>query len=313
MSDAVVAIVNPQASNGAGGRRWPGIEAQLRQHWPELEAQLTQAPEHATALAREALERGAKLVIAVGGDGTNNEVLAGFLDDTGTNRFPEAVLGVVANGTGGDFQRHFGASSLRRQVEGLAAAPVQTIDYGVAHFTDDAGRRRTRPFLNMVSVGISADVVAQVNGSSRPLGSTVAYVGAALRAISRWQNRPVSLRLDDGPARELALTLLCVGNGRYFGAGMMACPSAQVDSGSLQTVLLEGFSRWGVVGALGRSFRGRHIGFRGICERAADSVELEPVDDAEVRIEVDGEQPGRLPARFELRRAALRLRIAGDG
>nr|WP_255216147.1 diacylglycerol kinase family protein [Pseudenhygromyxa sp. WMMC2535] len=306
-----VAIVNPRASNGAGGKRWPKIEAALRGTWPELEVRMTEAPGHASALAREVLGAGAQLVVSVGGDGTNNEVFGGFLDPkTGRNAFPEAALGVVANGTGGDFQRMFGSLPPLRQVERMAAAPLRQVDYGLARFVDHQGIARTRPFLNMVSVGISGLVDAIVNQSGRPLGSTAAYLSAALKAISRWRNLPVRLQIDDQPARELELTLLCLGNGQFFGAGMWACPTAAITDGELEAVLLEAFSRKQLVGALGRSFKGRHIGYRGIATQPARRVVIEALDDAEVLIDLDGEQPGRLPASFEVIEAGLRLCLA---
>lgn len=310
-SEHVVAIVNPHACNGAGGRRWPKLEPALRRHWPELEVWMTEASEHATVLAHTALERGATMIISVGGDGTNNEVLAGFLDpETGRNRFPDAVLGVIASGTGGDFQRMFGPLKPLAQVERLAAAKVRTVDYGLARFVDHQGRERLRPFLNMASVGISGLVDRYVAESSRTFGNTMAYLRAALRAISAWSNVKVRMRTSDGRDEELELTLLCLGNGQYFGAGMHACPSAQVDSGTLECVLLQGFSKGKLVGALARSFSGRHIGYHGIASQPVEWVELEPLDDAEVLLDLDGEQPGRLPARFELVPAGLELRLA---
>lgn len=311
MSEHVVAIVNPRASSGACGRRWPKLEPGLRKHWPEAEVWLTEAPRHASVLARTALERGASMVISVGGDGTTNEVLAGFVDpDSGRNQFPEAVLGMVAAGTGGDFQRMFGSLDPARQIVRLAGAPIKTIDYGWAHFTDHEGELRRRAFLNVASVGVSGVVVRNVARSRRPLGATLAYVDGALRAIAHWTNVPVRMTIVGQPERELNLTLLCIGNGQFFGGGMWACPSAQLESGRLEAVLLDGLSRGGLVGALARSFRGRHIGYRGITSQPIHGVSLDPVDGVEVLIDVDGEQPGRLPARFEVFGSALRVRVA---
>lgn len=311
MSEHVVAIVNPRASSGACGRRWPKLEPGLRKHWPEAEVWVTEAPRHATVLARTALERGASMVISIGGDGTNNEVLCGFVDPTtGRNEFPEAVLGVVAAGTGGDFQRMFGPLAPAAQILRLAGAPIRTIDYGWARFTDDEGQTHHRPFLNIASVGVSGVVVRNVGRSKRPFGATLAYVDGALRAIAGWTNVPVRMRIDGEAERELALTLLCLGNGQYFGGGMWAAPNAQLDSGRLEAVLLDGLTRGGLVGALARSFRGRHIGYHGITSQSIKGVELDPVDGIEVLIDVDGEQPGRLPARFEVFASALRVRVA---
>ena len=93
--------------------------------WPELGVRMTEAREHATELSRLALEDGAEMVISVGGDGTNNEVLGGFVDAEGRNRFPEAALGIVASGTGGDFQRMWGPLDPTEQVDRMARATLR--------------------------------------------------------------------------------------------------------------------------------------------------------------------------------------------
>jgi diacylglycerol kinase family enzyme len=119
------------------------------------------------------------------------------------------------------------------------------------------------------------------------------------------------MRVDGGEWRELDLTLLCVGNGRYFGAGMCACPNAIIDDGSFDTLLLAGFGRTMLVRALARVYKGRHLGFGGIEDGRAKQVELEADDPAdEVLIDLDGEQPGRLPLRLEIQPTALRVQIA---
>lgn len=311
MAEHVVVIVNPRASSGACGRRWPKLEPVLRRHWPDAEVWQTEAPRHASELARRALERGATMVIGVGGDGTNNEVLGGFIDaETGRNEFPEAVLGVVAAGTGGDFQRMFGTLDPAAQIERLAGAKVQQIDYGMARFVDHEGVVRRRAFLNIASVGVSGVVVRNVARSRRPLGVTLAYVDGAIRAIANWTNLPVRVRVEGEPDRELPLTLLVLGNGQYFGGGMWACPKASLSSGKLDAVLLEGLSRFALLGALARCFSGRHLGRPGIHNWPVRAIEIEPVGDNEVLLDVDGEQPGRLPARFEIVPGGLRVRVA---
>jgi YegS/Rv2252/BmrU family lipid kinase len=309
--EQVVAIVNPRASSGACGKRWPKLEPILRKHWPDAEVWLTEAPGHATVLARTALERGASLVIGVGGDGTNNEVLNGFIDvEAGRNEFPDAVLGIVAAGTGGDFQRMFGPLEPAAQLARLAAAQPRLVDFGLARFVDHAGEVRRRAFLNIASVGVSGVVVRNVSRSSRPLGLTLAYVDGALRAIANWRNLAVRMQVDGEAARELPLTLLVLGNGQYFGGGMWACPKASLTSGMLDAVLLEDLTRLALLGALARCFAGRHLGRPGIHNRTLAGVELTPVGEHEVLLDVDGEQPGRLPARFEIVPAALRVRVA---
>jgi diacylglycerol kinase (ATP) len=315
------AIVNPQASSGAAKRRWDAIREVLELRFPGLEHRYTEGPGHASVLCREALEGGYNTILSVGGDGTTNEVLGGFVDERGDNRFPDAVLAVLAAGTGGDFQRMFGRVRIQRQVDRLCDATVRTIDYGVAHYTDDEGTTRVRPFLNVASVGVSGEVVRRVNQSDAQLGATVKYLLGSLKGIRAWRNVQVWIQHDDevdqppgeesGSGQRVDLTLGIVANGQYFGAGMWVCPDAAIDDGQFDCVEVTGMSRTKLTATLAKVFRGNHMRTKGIAHRHSTRVAFTPVSpDADVPIEIDGEQVGRLPARFELKRAALKLRIS---
>jgi YegS/Rv2252/BmrU family lipid kinase len=304
-------VLNPRASNGEAARRWPEIEAAMRRHWPNLGVRRTEAREHARTLARKALEDGASMVVSVGGDGTNNEVLWGFVDEEGKNRFPDATLGVIAAGTGGDFQRLFGTLDPVAQVERLAEAKPRTIDYGIASFVGHTGEPIVRPFLNVASMGISGLVDRYINTGGRALGNTVSYVTASLRGIANWKNRAVELEFEGREPREVDLSLLVLGNGQYFGAGMWACPNAELDDGMLDTILLAGFRRRSIVAVLARVYRGRHLGFPGLEDDRVSGVSLRPrLPGTEVLIDLDGEQPGRLPAQFTVAKRGLRVQVA---
>src|ERR1700722_2788826 len=97
-------IVNPVSAAGATGRRWDRIAKLLRASLGDFQHVITRKAGEATALSRAALREGFEMIVSVGGDGTLNEVVGGFFDGTEVVA-PEAVLGVVALGTGGDFGR----------------------------------------------------------------------------------------------------------------------------------------------------------------------------------------------------------------
>src|SRR3954464_14392759 len=102
---ATVLVVNPQSAGGKTDRRWPHIRAQIYESYGAFEERFTRAAGDATRLTREALADGASLVVAVGGDGTINEVVNGFFaaGDDGRPINPDACFGIVPAGTGGDF------------------------------------------------------------------------------------------------------------------------------------------------------------------------------------------------------------------
>jgi YegS/Rv2252/BmrU family lipid kinase len=309
---ATTVIVNPMASGGGAAEIWPSMQEALRQRFPRLTVRHTEGPDHAGLLCAEALESGAELVVAVGGDGTVNEVLQGFVDEDGRNRFPEATLGVLHAGTGGDFQRMFsakGGQRRSRRVEALLDAPVRTLDYGVARFTDNEGKDRMRAFLNVASVGLSPEVVREVNASDKSLGA-LGYVTGALKGIARYRNQQVLISVDDGPDIRLDLTLACVANGQYFGGGMWMCPKSELDDGLFDVLTVSGMARRHLVATLAKVFRGRHLRTKGVDTTRARSISFEPVwRENRVLLELDGEQVGRLPAQFEIIERGMRLRV----
>src|SRR5438045_3044904 len=94
-----VLVVNPRSGGGKTAARWPRLRELIREAYGEFDDRLTESPGDGTRLAREALLEGAEVVIAVGGDGTINEVVNGFFSDEGPVR-PDAQLGVLSAGTG---------------------------------------------------------------------------------------------------------------------------------------------------------------------------------------------------------------------
>ena len=103
LAPRTVVVVNPKSQGGRLASRWTEVAETLGRAFPFDEV-ITQGPGDATRLTREALRAGAERVVAIGGDGTINEVVNGFFED-GVAIAPEASLGVIPYGTGGDFRR----------------------------------------------------------------------------------------------------------------------------------------------------------------------------------------------------------------
>ena len=139
-----VFIVNPRSAAGATLRRFDRVRQQivdrLTQQNGIVDVKLTERPRHATELARAALKDGAEAIIAVGGDGTNNEVVNGFFDDDGNRIAGKAAFGVMTSGTGGDFRRAFGWSTEPLDdLERLTRLQRRRIDVGRLRCTSAAG------------------------------------------------------------------------------------------------------------------------------------------------------------------------------
>jgi diacylglycerol kinase (ATP) len=314
-TDRIVAIVNPTAGGGRALQRFTATEALLRERFPGLVVEHTHGRGHATVLARRALEGGARLVIAVGGDGTANEVLGGFMDEAGDNRFRGAELGLLGGGTGGDFLRQLGSPPWDEQLDALAR-PGRAIDYGLVRLRDPEGRTCVRPFLNAATAGVTGHVVARVlragRVSRRLLGRKGIYLWNSVLGILAHRARRVCVEAEGAEPHTLALALAAVTNGQYFGGGMWIAPMAKLDDGRLELLYTGDVSTPTLLGLLGKIFKGRHVGHPKVVARGLGRVRLSPVEAGDVvLVEMDGEQPGCLPAEIWVVPGGLTLRVAG--
>jgi diacylglycerol kinase (ATP) len=302
-------IVNPASGAGRTGRRFAAIEAAVRGAVGDLEARLTGAVGDGVALAREAARAGRRLVVAVGGDGTASEVVDGLVQGRYRGEF-----GFIPCGTGGDLRRSL---AIPGDVEGaariLGTAAPRAIDLGVVEFTASDGAPARRHFANVASCGLTGRVVERVNRSSKLLGGRLTFKLASARALLGWRDQRLRWRADGGPWTEASVTALSVCNARFFGGGMLVAPAAQVDDGLLDVTIWSGFGPADFVLRQRRIYDGRHVLLPNTRTLRARTVELEPLGDAPILLEADGEQPGRLPARFAVVPRALLVRGAGGG
>jgi YegS/Rv2252/BmrU family lipid kinase len=306
-----VLIVNPRSQGGRLGKRWTEIADTIGRAFPFEEA-ITQGPHDATRLTREALRGGAERVVAIGGDGTINEVVNGFFDDRGAAIAPEASFAVIPFGTGGDFRRTPGLpTGLADAAAVIAANHRKKIDVGRLEFTTTAGGRAARMFANIASFGVSGVVDRLVNASDKKLGR-LAFAVATARATWSYTNQRVQLVFDGTDRVEATINTVAIANGKYFGGAMMVAPDAELDDGAFDVIAMGDFGFGDLLKSGRRLYKGTHLAMDKVTARRARVVDAEPIDPkAVVELDVDGENPGRLPARFELVPAALWLVVPG--
>lgn len=298
-------IVNPKSQGGRLGKRWTEISETIGRAFPFDEA-ITQAQGDATRLVREALRAGAERIVAIGGDGTINEVVNGFFDDAGTSIAPEASLGLIPFGTGGDFRRTFHLpTEVADAAAVIAANHRKKIDVGRLTFVASNGDPAHRMFANIASFGVSGVVDRLVNESGKKLGR-MSFLWAAARATWSYKNQRVQMTFDGTDRVDATVNTVAIANGKYFGGAMKVAPDAEPDDGLFDVVALGDFGFGDVLVNSRRIYKGTHLAMEKVTTRRARVVEAEPVDpSAVVELDIDGESPGRLPARFELLPGAL--------
>ena len=309
-------IVNPASAGGATRRRWPEIQAAIDRMLPSWEPRFTTGPNDATELARAAVHDGVQMIVCVGGDGTMNEVVTGLFapSDAGiSDRLirDDVIIAPVRQGTGGDFARFVGLTGrLPKAVEHLCGEATRSCDLGLVEFEDFDGAPKRRAFLNIASFGMSGLVADKVNGTPKVFGGSMTFLVGLGRALAAYRPQRVRLRIDGEPFFEDQMVTTAVANGQFFGGGMHFAPRAAYDDGLLDVVVQ---SRSGIkeVLSIRDLYNGRIIEWPSAKTGRARRVEAFPVDaDDTVLLDIDGEQPGRLPATFRVLPGAVRLKVA---
>ncbi len=295
-----VVIVNPLSAGGSTGEAWPQIASDLRSQFGSFRAVFTKHRGDASALASEAARKGAKLIIACGGDGTISEVANGILSSG-----KDAELGILPSGTGGDFRRTLEIPSRSRDAARiLRTGRSVRIDVGRVSYTDQNGTDATRYFVGVASCGMSTKVIERVKTDE------VSFVSALLKTAMR--NAPVRLlvQLDDSHERHLVVSNLCIANARYFGGGMKIAPDAKLTDGKLDIISIGDLSAMKLFTSAPRVYTGSHLSMPEVSHALARKITVRASDQStEVALEVDGELPGKLPATFQIIPDALRVRV----
>ncbi len=301
MSETVF-LVNPAAANGATGRRWPEFAHKAAGVGLEGDALISEHRGQLGTLAREAAAGGARLLVVVGGDGALNEVVNGL---AGIEDAP--ALALIPSGTGGDFVRTFGipddvVAAARIALEG----DTQTIDLGRVSYRAWDGSEATSVFANVASAGMSGAIAQRANDTSKKLGAKASYLWATLAVFKGWSAVQTELAVD-GEIRSGRMFDVVVANGRFFGGGMKMCPDAVANDGLLDVVTIGDVTKRDLVMTMPKIYRGTHLPHPKAEAMRGRIVTVET--DEPVPVELDGEQPGTTPARFEVLPGTLRLRV----
>jgi diacylglycerol kinase (ATP) len=252
-------------------------------------------------LAGEALGAGHDRVVVVGGDGSAQDVVNGLL-----RAGQPLPLGILPAGSGNDLARSLALPrDPRAALEVALSGDLASVDAARAR-----GARGERWFVSAAGVGFDARVAAAL--ATRPpaarLGS-LGYLLTTLAELRRFRNVRLALRLDT-PEGALEIEQTClfvaVANGPYYGGGMRICPAAHMGDGLLDVCLVGDLSRFGALREIPGIYRGAHVRNRSVSFFRVTALEIEGAALAHL----DGEPFGRLPVRFEVVPAALRIASA---
>jgi YegS/Rv2252/BmrU family lipid kinase len=288
-------VGNPVSGGGRAMRLWPRLAAALtRQHIPH-EFAATSEPGDATRLATAALAAGHRRLLAIGGDGTFNELVNGLF--AAGPPPPDSLVAAAAAGTGNDWARTMTVPDDPDRLAGcMARSALRRVDLGLALESD--GRPRAW-FHNVAGAGLDAEVLRR---TPRRGPRSLAYLAGLTRTLARYRSPRFTIRAD-GRLVEGVFWLASIAIGPRCGGGMRLAPRAIVDDGWFDLVTVNPLSLGGTLARLPKLFDGRLDGDPAFqvtrCRRVV--IEAEPG----CGVQVDGQSAGDTPVTLSLLPGAL--------
>ena len=312
--EPAVFIVNPRAGAGKAGRSRVRLKKAIERHFSDARIIPTERPRHATELARRACEEGARTVVAVGGDGTCHEVVQGLLGQDGKLR-SEVVFATVPQGTGSDLQKSLGLPSRLDDMMRVAARG-QLRRWDVGRATMGEGNPKVEYFINVAGFGANGEVVRRANRMSKAWGGLATFYIATVQTAFSYDAPVVRLRWEDAAGvvheREADVLSAFLANGAFCGGGMDVGNAGRPDDGFFDITVLPPDPFVIQLMRSRRLYDGSLHAWPGVKQFKARWLEARVVEGADALIDLDGEQPGGLPARFDVLPGCLPIRCAGE-
>ena len=294
-------IVNPVAGALSTRKKWPLIDSLLKRLGVRFDYQYTEGVGHAIELAKDATTKGYDRVVAVGGDGTINEVANGIITSNGTQ---DISLGIISTGTGSDFIRSVGIPhdyvAACSRIHNGRSFPV---DVGVVEYHRD-DKPMQRYFINTAGIGFDAAVISVTEKTSKKMGGTIPYLLGVLRTLISYRNKPVTITMGDNQETKRVVSVM-VANGRYAGGGMKFAPTAQLDDGLLDMLIISDMGKLELLKAFPTVYKGTHLNHPKVKLMQTNYVSVNSAD--KIPVYADGELLGEGPVVFRLIPSVLKI------
>ena len=261
-------IVNARSGHGLGSKNLKKITTYCDKNNIKYNVHITSAPGHATKIASDLVESGSKTIVAVGGDGTFNEVLNGITS------FENTSLGFIPSGRGNDFARGMN----------LPKDPINALKIILRNETDyldyiQIGEKRC---LNIAGTGLDIDVLKRVAG--RP--GKITYLSSLLYCVNHFEPYAIDITLD-GETKHYKSVIAGICNGNQFGGGLKLSPLSKQNDGLLDLVIINMPPNGNIWPALIKFLQGKHIDLPITTHIKCEQVVITPTDGRPVQM--DGE------------------------
>lgn len=269
----ILFVVNPVAGGGRTKNLINDIKKIMDRSNIEYNIIWTKRPKDGIRLSREGVEKGYTNIVAVGGDGTVNEVAIGILESG------KGTLGIIPSGTGNDLARSLNIPiKVDKAIELIIKGNKKYIDIGMVN---------NKLFLNIASIGFDAEVVRNTQKIKEKIKSSIAYTISIIYTFVNFKNRRIRLEIDDNLIQK-NIFLVAIGNGKYYGGGIPILPMASMEDGYFYICIMKNVSKLRFLYSFPIILRGKH-------EKLKDNIEflkakkVKVITEDKTYLNVDGE------------------------
>jgi YegS/Rv2252/BmrU family lipid kinase len=291
-------IFNPSAS----GDKARDLKSQLDELAGECDLLPTEGPGHAEDLAEQAVTEGCELLVAAGGDGTVQEVSNGLVRHPGG--LARVALGILPLGTVNVMARVLGIPlDFEAAWRVIQRGHTRRIDLPWMELQIN-GETRRRCFPALGGAGLDARACELVGWEMKKRSGQLAYIIAGFQAVS--ETMPTFRVVADGQVIESA-EIIMLGNGKMYGGPFDVFPNARLDDGKVDALVAETVSGWRAPEYAHGILTGTLPSLDGVHYLQAETIELKPLSDERVVVQLDGDAWGQLPAEISVEPLALRM------
>ncbi len=291
-------ILNPAAGNGKAGKAASEIKRLLKENNFTFTLVETAYHQHAIELVAIGIQKGFRQIMAIGGDGTNNEVINGILQQQEIPSI-DIIYTLIPVGTGNDWIKTHGIpKSYKKWIPKIATAQLVQQDIGLVSYHKD-GKQYQRYFANVAGLAYDA-YITKVKAEKAPkILPAIYYIWLVLVYLFKYQLKKAKIEFD-GEIVEDAFYTINIGVCRYSGGGMQFVPHAVPDDGQFALTIARRVSKLDVLLYTSNIFAGTLAKHDQVTEHFARSIRVDSVEQGAVMVEVDGEYLGEGPVVFSL-------------
>lgn len=303
-------IVNPTAGGGCGLKDYPQIAKLLRDNEIYHTAVFTEHKFHATELAVEAVNKGYRKIIVVGGDGTLNEVVNGLFIQTQCDP-KDILLAVLAVGTGNDWVRTFGfGRHYSEAIRAIKECKTFLQDIGAVTYSESK-YTQTRYMVNVAGLGFDSFVISIFNHwKAKGFKGRWLYIASIVEAYFKYKSTGVRIEVDGKELFNNLIFSIAVGICKYNGGGVQQLPKAVADDGLLDITIIRPLHWWHVVFRLRRFFNGDIYSIGHVNHAQGKHIRILSVPP--IKIECDGEMMGESPVEIKVVPQAIRVVVTKE-